>query len=419
MSNGKYEITDIGHIEYPWLHRIRAKRQIGERVQAGDLGGYVENEDNLSSEANDDAWIFDSAIACENARVCKNSELHDQSIARGSALAIEKAILTNQAVIEDDAMVRSARITGTAHVSGCGIVVDSPNARQSPLLSENACVYGNVYGGFELGKNTVILPGEKLDNTSKDIICIRGNERTVRRGTGRIGLYDVSEPFGFVWQPINGKRIRTANTQLEALTDGSLFAYGRTQYVAEPHKLITLSRQEAEAAIRLGIRIGIASEAEDCHGSYAGYYHYSPIPNVNSLHAQRTHTGANASQCRPSIDPAYETIGLSCNQLRKTCQYELEQWGAAISDAEKGLKAYSDFVEVYLLGRNPSDVDLLNIPLKSEQVFLSIRKDIDPAVWELGKAAFQKRQREACLGDRPPITEPPKPKKKKTRTPSR
>ena len=48
--NTKYEITDIAHEKYPFLHRIRALRDIGSEVKAGDLGGFVECESNLSFE---------------------------------------------------------------------------------------------------------------------------------------------------------------------------------------------------------------------------------------------------------------------------------------------------------------------------------------------------------------------------------
>lgn len=44
----KYEITNIAHPHYPWLHRIRALRDVREDVRAGDLGGFVESENNLS-----------------------------------------------------------------------------------------------------------------------------------------------------------------------------------------------------------------------------------------------------------------------------------------------------------------------------------------------------------------------------------
>ena len=63
ISNQKYEITDIAHEEYPFLHRIRALRDICGEIRAGDIGGFVESESNLSAEPGDCAWIFDDAIA--------------------------------------------------------------------------------------------------------------------------------------------------------------------------------------------------------------------------------------------------------------------------------------------------------------------------------------------------------------------
>ena len=62
-TNQKYEITEIAHEKYPFLHRIRALRDIGSEVKTGTLGGFVESEDNLSFRPGDDAWLFDDAIA--------------------------------------------------------------------------------------------------------------------------------------------------------------------------------------------------------------------------------------------------------------------------------------------------------------------------------------------------------------------
>ena len=44
-SNQKYEITDIAHEKYPFLHRIRALRDIRPDIKAGDLGGFVEKRE--------------------------------------------------------------------------------------------------------------------------------------------------------------------------------------------------------------------------------------------------------------------------------------------------------------------------------------------------------------------------------------
>ena len=79
-TNQKYEITEIAHEKYPFLHRIRALRDIGSEVKTGTLGGFVESENNLSFRPGDDAWLFDDAIACNDAYVDKGSYL------RGNAL---------------------------------------------------------------------------------------------------------------------------------------------------------------------------------------------------------------------------------------------------------------------------------------------------------------------------------------------
>ena len=39
--NQKYEISEIAHPQYPWLHRIRALSDVRPGVPKGHLGGYV------------------------------------------------------------------------------------------------------------------------------------------------------------------------------------------------------------------------------------------------------------------------------------------------------------------------------------------------------------------------------------------
>src|SRR5699024_243266 len=46
----KYEITDVAHPDYPELHRIRALRRVRDDVLAGELGGFVQSEANLSQD---------------------------------------------------------------------------------------------------------------------------------------------------------------------------------------------------------------------------------------------------------------------------------------------------------------------------------------------------------------------------------
>ncbi|WP_412058015.1 hypothetical protein [Bartonella sp. DGB2] len=58
------------------LYRIQALRDFGD-VEAGDLGGFIESEDNLSHEG--DCWVADNACVFEYARV------RDDAIVSGNA----------------------------------------------------------------------------------------------------------------------------------------------------------------------------------------------------------------------------------------------------------------------------------------------------------------------------------------------
>ena len=70
----KYEMTGItikktiaGNVQTGVLHRIRALKEFelidGTIVHAGDLGGYVERESNLSQGGR--SWILDNGIVSE------------------------------------------------------------------------------------------------------------------------------------------------------------------------------------------------------------------------------------------------------------------------------------------------------------------------------------------------------------------
>ena len=58
------------------LFRIKALISFGN-VKAGELGGYIEKEGNLSHEG--DAWVYDNARVYGDARVCGNAWVYDNA----------------------------------------------------------------------------------------------------------------------------------------------------------------------------------------------------------------------------------------------------------------------------------------------------------------------------------------------------
>ena len=79
----KYEFTEeTMQVFGKTLHRIRALRDFSY-VKAGELGGFIEKEENLSHDGN--AWICDDAQVCDGARVRDDAWVCDGALVSDSA----------------------------------------------------------------------------------------------------------------------------------------------------------------------------------------------------------------------------------------------------------------------------------------------------------------------------------------------
>ena len=107
----KYELTEETiNVFGKTLHRIRATRDFSN-VHAGDLGGFIENELNLSHDR--DTWVYGNAWAYGEARVYGNA------LVSGDARVEGKALVGGDARVEGNALVSgNARVGGNALVSG-------------------------------------------------------------------------------------------------------------------------------------------------------------------------------------------------------------------------------------------------------------------------------------------------------------
>lgn len=170
-DNQKYEITNQAHPHYPWLHRIRALKDVREGVKAGTLGGYVQSADNLSQDGA--AWIADDAICCEDALVAGDACLTEEAIAKGGALVSGDADVGGKCMIQDQAIVMSGVLKFDIQVCGEGRVLRSRVTNASPWLQGCLRIYGTVSGKVEIYGSQVILPGMTIDNPTEDLIQIK------------------------------------------------------------------------------------------------------------------------------------------------------------------------------------------------------------------------------------------------------
>ncbi|MBB5074550.1 hypothetical protein HNQ69_001702 [Bartonella callosciuri] len=94
QSERKYEFTDdCEYMDGHFFYRIRALRDFGD-VKKGDLGGYIEKEENLSHGGN--CWVYDKARVFQNARVFGNAKLSGNSYIHSNA-----SLTANEDICDD------------------------------------------------------------------------------------------------------------------------------------------------------------------------------------------------------------------------------------------------------------------------------------------------------------------------------
>ena len=145
----KYELTEETIIhEGATLHRIKALLDFGG-VEAGDLGGYIEGERNLSHYGN--CWVGGNAIVWDNALVGGNAIVYGDAQIYGDARVSGNAIVSGDARVYGEAQVSGkarvsgdARVYGEAQVSGEAMVYGKAMVYGEAQVSGEAMVYGEA-----------------------------------------------------------------------------------------------------------------------------------------------------------------------------------------------------------------------------------------------------------------------------------
>ena len=159
------------------LYRIKALRDF-DTVKAGDLGGWVESEDNLSQEGN--CWIYGEAKVYNKAVVSDNAQIHGYSEISGCAQVYQNAHIWQKGKV-----TQQARIYGNAEIQANAKIMNHTRVYQNAfvggdaLLYENAKVYGNaqVYGAVTICESAEIYGSARIfDNAD-----VRGRAKVYRK----------------------------------------------------------------------------------------------------------------------------------------------------------------------------------------------------------------------------------------------
>ena len=140
----KFELTDkfVFNTFGIKLFQIKCTKSF-KYAKEGDLGGYVEKDENLDQESN--AWVYGDAWVYGNARVSGDARVYGDARVSGDARVYGDAWVSGDARVFGDARVYGdawvygdARVYGNARVSGDARVYG--NAR----VSGDARVYGDA-----------------------------------------------------------------------------------------------------------------------------------------------------------------------------------------------------------------------------------------------------------------------------------
>lgn len=134
---------------------INNKGELLLEVKKGDLGGFVETENNLSqfdcSWISEKAMVYDNAIVRDNAYVYGAVNIYNKAIIAGYANVRCYADISGSAIIKDNAFISghaiikdSVKIDGDATVLDNAIIKDNVQLLDKSFVYENATVYGSA-----------------------------------------------------------------------------------------------------------------------------------------------------------------------------------------------------------------------------------------------------------------------------------
>jgi YdcK Beta solenoid repeat len=155
----KYEFTGEHKVEFGvTLRRIRSLVTIdGHGVLPGDLGGWVEKEDNLSHEGkawvDKDAWVFGNARVYGNAWIMGKAKIYDEAHVYGDAWVTHNARIYGRAGVFDNACIKdNAQVYDKAGVKDSGKVLDAAQVYGDAVIFGHTWIRGyEKVGDFSTG----------------------------------------------------------------------------------------------------------------------------------------------------------------------------------------------------------------------------------------------------------------------------
>lgn len=145
----KYRLTE-NVIEYEGkrLFQIQAVKNFQADqwyIQAGELGGYVESERNLSQQGS--CWLMKRSKVMGNASVSGNAYVSGSSVISGNAQVFDNALVVGSSKVTDN-----AKVYGNAFIMNCEMISGDAQVFEFAVIAKAVSVVGSakIYGNAEI-----------------------------------------------------------------------------------------------------------------------------------------------------------------------------------------------------------------------------------------------------------------------------
>ena len=240
------------------LYRIKALKDFGN-IKKGELGGFVESENNLSQEGN--CWIYDEAKVLDNAMVLGNAQVLDNAIIKDYATVSDSAcikgsnvLISGKSHIYSAVIIDNSKITGECNIGG-NVKIDNSSIFNSLItgpgyisistiinsiiedftkIEESKLNYSSVINGSSVDsariENVTMFDGAVVKNVSiKNAVL--GKEADISSVSDLITINPISAKYtpdetynGYTFYLSKDKKILACNDNGDVVTLDSLKA---------------------------------------------------------------------------------------------------------------------------------------------------------------------------------------------------
>lgn len=143
------------------LLRIRATKNFAT-IKAGDLGGRIESEDNLSQKGM--CWVSEDSVVCENARVYGDAAIIEGCLITGNSRVYGKSIVSDS-YVKDLANISGLTYISKSHITDSTRVGGHSSIRNAHIGGKSRiCGYAEIKSGTENGMPIAIIESRVGDH---------------------------------------------------------------------------------------------------------------------------------------------------------------------------------------------------------------------------------------------------------------